>query len=202
MLMLTMLVTGPGSAYTALAGDLTNFTISRAITGAGIGADLTAVSTYLGEVAPRDRRARTSSLIFLAANAGATAAIWLGLVLTTSAGRWPAGLPFAQAGPGFEDGWRWMYGIGAILALVAVVLHYELPESPRRLIGRGRYEQAERLVAGAESRARRRGHCSSWSPSSPRPPASPSSTCPPTAGRWRPSPPATRGDRGDPSPTA
>jgi hypothetical protein len=54
--------------------------------------------------------------------------IWLGLFLTTSAAPWPHGLPLAQPGPGFSDGWRWVYGVGALLALLAVVLQAELPE--------------------------------------------------------------------------
>ena len=62
---------------------------------------------------------------------GAVLGIWLGLFLTTPAEPWPHGLPFAQAGPGFETGWRWMYALGAVLALVAIALRFELPESPR-----------------------------------------------------------------------
>lgn len=53
MLLITMLITGLGSLYTALSPDYANFVISRAVTGIGIGADLAIVNTYVGEVAPK-----------------------------------------------------------------------------------------------------------------------------------------------------
>ena len=50
-----------------------------------------------------------------------------------------------------------MYGVGALLALVAVLLRVRLPESPRWLIGRGRVDEAEAVVADMERAASRRG---------------------------------------------
>jgi MFS transporter, putative metabolite:H+ symporter len=50
------------------------------------------------------------------------------------------GLPFAATGPGFEYGWRIMYLIGGLLALVGVLLRFQLPESARWLIARGRLD--------------------------------------------------------------
>jgi len=49
-----------------------------------------------------------------------------------------------------------MYGIGALLALVGVLLRFQLPESPRWLISRGRVDEADKIVTGMEERARRR----------------------------------------------
>ncbi|MFB9839941.1 MFS transporter [Actinoallomurus acaciae] len=100
----TMLITGAGSLYNALAPGYDDFVIARVITE-----------------------------------------------------RWPLGLPFALAGHSFDDGWRWMYGIGALLALVAILLRVELPESPRRLAGRGRLTEADAVVTAMEERARRHG---------------------------------------------
>ena len=88
---------------------------------------------------------------------GALLGIWLGLILTTPAEPWPHGLPFAQAGPGFETGWRWMYALGAVLALVAIALRFELPESPRWLVGQGRLDEADRVVADMEATAAKHG---------------------------------------------
>ena len=51
MLMITMLITGAGSLYNALAPDYTNFILARVLTGVGVGADLAIVNTYVGEVA-------------------------------------------------------------------------------------------------------------------------------------------------------
>jgi MFS transporter, putative metabolite:H+ symporter len=157
MLLVTMLLTGLGSLYNALAPDYTHFVIARVITGFGIGADLAIVNTFIGEVAPRRSRAKFTSVIFVNSALGALLGIWLGLILTTPAEPWPHGLSFAQAGPGFDNGWRWMYAIGALLALVAIVLRYELPESPRWLISRGRVEEADHVVANMERTAAKHG---------------------------------------------
>src|SRR3954452_13554735 len=157
MLMVTMGLTGLGSLYNALAPDYTNFVIARIVTGMGIGADLAIVNTFVGEVAPRRSRAKFTSLIFVMSALGALLGIWLGLLLTTEAAPWPKGLSFAQAGPGFEDGWRWMYAVGAVLALIAILLRVRLPESPRWLVGRGRVEEADAVVADMERVAARHG---------------------------------------------
>ncbi|HET8603175.1 MAG TPA: MFS transporter [Marmoricola sp.] len=157
MLLVTMLVTGLGSLYNAFAPDYTNFIIARVVTGIGIGADLAIVNTYINEVAPRRARAKFTTLIFIMSALGAVVGIWLGLVLTTPAEAWPLGLPFARASESFTTGWRWMYGIGAILALVAIVLRVELPESPRWLINHRRDDDADRIVTDMEARAMRHG---------------------------------------------
>jgi MFS family permease len=157
MLLITMLLTGVGSLYNALAPGYANFVVARVITGIGIGADLAIVNTYLGEVAPRRGRARYTAVIFTMSALGAFFGIWGGLLLTTPSAHWPLGLPFALAGPSFENGWRWMYGIGAVLAVIAILLRVELPESPRWLAAQGRLEEADTVVAGMEARARRHG---------------------------------------------
>lgn len=157
MLLFTLILTGIGSLYTAFVPDYVNFVIARTITGLGIGADLALVNAYINEVAPGGRRASYTSLIFIMSSLGAFLGIWLGLILTTPPAPFPLGLSFAVAGPAFQgSGWRWMYGIGALLALVGVVLRFQLPESPRWLISRGRVEEADRIVSDMEARARRR----------------------------------------------
>lgn len=157
MLMITMLITGIGSLYNVFVPDMANFVAARIVTGIGIGADLAIVNTYINEVAPRRGRAKYTSLIFTFSALGAFVGIWLGLVLTTPASPWPTGLPFAVAGPGFAFGWRVMYAVGALLALVAVLLRFRLPESPRWLLGRGRLDDAEAIVRSMEERASRHG---------------------------------------------
>jgi len=157
MLMVTMLLTGIGSLYTALAPDYTNFVLARVVTGMGVGADLAVINTFVGEVAPRRNRAKWISVIFINSSLGALLGVWLGLVLTTPSAPWPNGLPFAQAGPGFTDGWRWMYAVGALLALVAILLRVRLPESPRWLVGKGRLAEADAVVSDMEKMASRHG---------------------------------------------
>lgn len=50
-----------------------------------------------------------------------------------------------------------MYGLGALLALVAIALRFELPESPRRLVGQGRLDDADRVVTDMEAAAAKHG---------------------------------------------
>ncbi|HEY7633682.1 MAG TPA: MFS transporter [Thermoleophilaceae bacterium] len=157
MLLFTMLITGLGALWNALAADYTQFVLARIVTGVGIGADLAIVNTYIGEVAPRRNRAKFTSLIFVMSSIGAFLGVWVGLVLTTEPAPWPKGLSWAQASETFTNGWRWTYAIGALLALVAIALRFELPESPRWLIGRGRLDEAEKVVSGMEERASKRG---------------------------------------------
>lgn len=157
MLLITLGITAAGSLYNALAPDYTNFVIARIITGIGVGADLAIINTFVGEVAPRRQRARWISVIFIMSSLGALLGIWLGLILTTPSAPWPDGLPFAAAGPHFTTGWRWMYGIGALLAVVGIALRVRLPESPRWLVARGRLEEADGVVSDMERTASRHG---------------------------------------------
>src|SRR4051794_19843977 len=71
MLLITMLITGAGSLYNAVAPGYANFIIARVITGIGIGADLAIVNTYINEVAPRRSRGRYTSVIFIMSALGA-----------------------------------------------------------------------------------------------------------------------------------
>jgi MFS family permease len=153
LLLITMVVTGIGSALTAVVDNYTWFVVARAITGVGIGADLAIVNTYIGEMAPRGGRARYTSMIFIFSALGGVLGIWLGLFLTTPATPLPLGLPFAVAGENFGYGWRLMYLIGGALALVGVILRFQLPESPRWLVSRGRFDEAANVISEMEARA-------------------------------------------------
>jgi MFS family permease len=152
-LIVTMAITGLGSLYTALSPDYVNFVASRGLTGLGIGADLALVNTYINEVAPPNGRVKYTALIFIFSTLGALVAVWLGLLLSTPAAPIPQGLPVALASDSFTYGWRIMYGLGALLALVSTILRLELPESPRWLIWRGRRDEAETVIKGMEERA-------------------------------------------------
>ncbi len=158
MLLVTLVITGLGSLFTAFTNDYTTFIVARTITGIGIGADLAIVNTYINEVAPRRGRAKYTSLIFTMSGLGAFVAIWLGLILTTPPAPFPLGLSFAQVqvsdhGVFLGGGWRAMYVVGAVLALIGILLRVQLPESPRWLVSRGRVADADEVVRRMEERA-------------------------------------------------
>lgn len=159
MLVITMVITGLGSLYTAFVGNYTNFILARTITGIGVGADLALVNTYISELAPNQGRVKFTSLVFLMSSVGSSLGIFLGLFLTTPATPYPFGLPFALATPQFDFGWRIMYGIGASLAVIGLLLRvYNLPESPRWLITKGQFAAADRIVSSMERQALTRLH--------------------------------------------
>ena len=156
MLIVTLLITGIGSIFNAFVTSYAQFAAARFITGIGVGADLAIVNTYINEVAPKNGRARYTSFLFVLASIGVILAIWLGVILATPAATFPNGLPFAVGGPGqalATNGWRVMYGIGGILALIGVLLRFGLPESTRWLITNGRPKEADRIVTDMEARA-------------------------------------------------
>lgn len=108
-------------------------------------------------MAPRRLRGRYTGLMFVMASIGSALGIWLGLLLTTPSAPWPDGLAVAQASASFDDGWRWIYGIGAVLALFSLLLRFALPESPRWLVSRGHTAEAE-VVVGQMHRLATRQH--------------------------------------------
>lgn len=156
MLLVTMVITGLGSVATVFVNDYSWFNFARFVTGIGIGADLAVVNTYLNEVAPSKERVKYTALIFFFSGVGAFLGIWLGVILTTPATSFPLGLPFAIGGQ-FDFGWRIMYGVGGFLALVGILLRFQLPESPRWLVAHGHLDRAEHVVASMEAIAGKHG---------------------------------------------
>jgi MFS family permease len=107
----------------------------------GVGADLNLVSTYIGELAPARLRGRISVGTFLVGIIGQAITPFVALALI----------------PDLHNGWRWLFIIGGVIAVIALVARFELPESPRWLALHGRLEEADALVAQMEERAAARG---------------------------------------------
>jgi MFS family permease len=107
----------------------------------GVGADLNLVSTYIGEMAPARLRGRISVLTFLVGIIGQAVTPLIALALI----------------PSLHNGWRWLFIIGGVIAVIALVARFELPESPRWLALHGRVDEADELVGQMEERARALG---------------------------------------------
>ena len=59
--------------------------------------------------------------------------------------------------PNFLIGWRLMFAIGGVIAVIAVFLMSRLPESPRWLVLHGRLDEADAIVGRMEALAKSKG---------------------------------------------
>jgi MFS family permease len=143
---ITLVVYLVATAATAFSWNLWSFLLFRFITGAGIGGEYAAINSTIQELIPARVRGWTDLVIngsfWVGAAMGALAAIVL--------------LDPAVIDP--EHGWRAAFLIGAVLAGIVFFMRLWLPESPRWLMTHGRADEAERVIAGIETRIRAAGH--------------------------------------------
>lgn len=116
------------SLATAAAWSQTSLVTLRILQGVGLGAEVPLVFTYLSEFMPTRRR---------------------GLLLASSVFFWQASSFFAAfvaiwVVPAYT--WRGMFVVGAVPAVLLLVLWTGLPESVRFLVGRGRMREASAIV--------------------------------------------------------
>ncbi len=133
---LTLIVYGVATGASAFAGGIVPLIILRVIVGLGLGAELPTASTLVSELSPR--RIRGSIVVWLEA-------FWAaGWILAALIGFFVVPLS--------DNGWRWAFAIGALPALYAVYIRWDVPESVRYLLSKGRVAEAEKVVdAFAES---------------------------------------------------
>jgi putative MFS transporter len=111
----------------------------RFIAGIGIGVELVTIDTYVAELVPRTHRGRAFAYNQFFQFLAVPLMAFIAYLLVPKA-------PF-----GF-DGWRWVVLIGSAGAIVIWFIRLGLPESPRWLARHGRLDEAERVIAGIESR--------------------------------------------------
>ncbi|MHB8323152.1 MAG: MFS transporter [Candidatus Dormibacteria bacterium] len=102
----------------------------RILLGVGIGADYPISSTLLSEFSPTGRRGRLVAALGAFWFLGALAAYLVGIAF----------LPFGSSG------WRWMLMVGALIAVVVLLLRRQIPESPRWLNTQGRGQEATAVI--------------------------------------------------------
>lgn len=117
--------------FALLSGFSQNFLeiyITRFILGIAIGADIPVITSFLGEIAPSNRRGR-----FIAFTPQ-----FFQIIGTVTASA--MGLIFKDAG---VEAWRWLFIAGALPSAVIFLARRSLPESPVWLAKNGRMEEAE-----------------------------------------------------------
>src|ERR1700722_2584744 len=138
----SLLIFGACSLFAATASNEHELLWARAIQGVGLGAEVPIAAALFNEYARSVVRGKWVMLY-------ETLFIY-GLVLAPLAGL----LLYNSLGP--ELGWRVLFGIGGIPALIAIVAIFALPESPRWLASKGRLAEAGAIVTSMEEEARRR----------------------------------------------
>jgi SP family sugar porter-like MFS transporter len=131
---------------TALAADFTVFVVFRLVGGIGIGLASNLSPMYIAELAPAEIRGRLVSVNQLTIVIGILAAQVVNWLIAEPV---PAGATAADilASWNGQTGWRWMFGVETIPALLFFFLMFLVPESPRWLVKNGRAAAAEKTLA-------------------------------------------------------
>lgn len=130
------------TAATAFSWGFWSFLLFRILTGAGIGGEYAAINSAIDELVPASVRGNVDLVI--------NATFWIGAAL--GAGGTLLLLNSGVVSPAF--GWRFAFGIGALLGLVILLLRKSVPESPRWLMLRGREREAKAIVDDIEQKVR------------------------------------------------
>ncbi|HTU28864.1 MAG TPA: sugar porter family MFS transporter [Solirubrobacteraceae bacterium] len=118
-----------GSILSAVSPDLAVLLIARTMIGLAIGADSAIATAYIAEFAPSERRGSLTMLQQWMITVGILLAYIVALIV----------LRIAPGSAG-TVGWRVILGVGAIPALIGLVLRAEMPESPRWLMRNEKYD--------------------------------------------------------------
>ncbi len=129
------------TAASGLATDFAGLAFWRFLTGAGIGGEYSAINSAIQELVPASRRGRLDIVI--------NGSFWLGAAAAALLSALLLGTPLLAS----WLAWRLAFGLGAALGLIALVMRRHIPESPRWLLGRGRHDEARRVMAEIERRA-------------------------------------------------
>lgn len=124
-----------GSLLTALTSGLILLGVGRIIVGLAIGIASYTAPLYISEIAPQDVRGKLVSFNQLA--------ITCGIVVS-----YLVDFAFAHV----VEGWRWMFGMAVVPALILLIGMIFLPETPRWLVSRNRDLTAKIILRKVEGK--------------------------------------------------
>jgi putative MFS transporter len=132
-----LLLFGLASLAACFMPNIESLTITRFIMGIGLGAELVVAAGTLSEFIPPRYRGRWISLLALFVNSGLTLATIIGYAVIPTLG------------------WRYMFAIAGVAAVIVWIMRHNMPESPRWLESRGRLKEAEETLALIEAEVER-----------------------------------------------
>ncbi|MFF0463793.1 sugar porter family MFS transporter [Streptomyces mexicanus] len=118
-----------GTLAASLATEAWTLILFRFVLGVGVGIASVVVPLYLTELAPKHIRGGLASLMQLLVTVGIFLAYVVDYLLHD------------------YEAWRWMIGLGVVPAAVLALGITVQPESPRWLVGKGRGDEARRVLA-------------------------------------------------------
>jgi putative MFS transporter len=124
---------GLASLAGAMAPSMNWLIVCRFFMGLGLGAEIVVGYGSIGEFIPPAVRGKWSAYLSLITNAALFFSTFIGYLI----------IPVI--------GWRAMFAIVGAGALVVWLLRKKMPESPRWLESKGRFEEAEAILAGIEA---------------------------------------------------
>jgi sugar porter (SP) family MFS transporter len=125
-----------GAILSAVTPNAAVLLIARTLIGIAIGADSAIATAYIAEYAPKDRRGSLSMLQQWMITVGILVAYIVALIIYA-----------AFPGSAGSVDWRLILGLGAVPALVGLVLRTQMPESPRWLLRHGRLDAVRKAMA-------------------------------------------------------
>ncbi|HUA56525.1 MAG TPA: MFS transporter [Candidatus Sulfotelmatobacter sp.] len=140
-----------GAIASASSWGFASYAVARLVTGVGIGGEYSAINSAIQEFTPPHLRGRVDLLV--------NGTFWIGAIASAAA----AGLVQMPDLFAPDVGWRFAFGMGAVLGIVVLYLRRYVPESPRWLAAHDRLPEAERIVdvieaeVGGADRTPRRG---------------------------------------------
>src|SRR5438874_4238122 len=139
LFMITLAVFLGGSIATGFSFSVWWFILFRAITGAGIGGEYSAINSAIDELIP----ARVRGAVDLIINGS----YWIG----TAVGACLSVLLLDPSIFAKNVGWRLSFALAAVLGIAILLVRRNVPESPRWMVIHGYDREAEALVADIES---------------------------------------------------
>ncbi|SAK44041.1 MFS transporter [Caballeronia ptereochthonis] len=131
-------VFGLASIAGAFAPNMTWLIVCRFFMGLGLGAEIVVGYGSVGEFMPPAVRGKWSAYLSLITNSALFFSTFLGYLIIPTIG------------------WRAMFAIVGIGAMIVWIIRKKMPESPRWLESKGRYDEAEAILRAAEEESARR----------------------------------------------